>query len=66
MFVDASVAILGREPGCREFEKRPAAVDAGSSFLPLAKFEASVDLARQKAAAKGTNVKPSPELLRRA
>jgi ribonuclease VapC len=68
MFVDASaiVAILGREPGHREIEKRLAAVDGGFFVSPLVKFEASVALARLKAAAKGTNVKPSPELLRRA
>ena len=33
---------------------------------PLVKLEASVALGRQKAAAKGTNFKPSPELLRQA
>ena len=68
MFVDASaiVAILGRAPGHREIEKRLAAVDGRFFVSPLVKFEASVALARQKATAKGTNVKPSPELLRRA
>ncbi len=68
MFVDASVivAILGREPGHREIEKRLAAVDGRFFVSPLVKFEASVALSRQKATAKGTNVRPSPELLRRA
>jgi ribonuclease VapC len=64
MFVDASaiVAILGREPGHREIEKRLGAIDGRLFVSPLVKFEASVALARQKAA----NVKASPELLRRA
>lgn len=64
MFIDASVivAILGREPGYEELEKRLA--EAGGRFLvsPLVKFEASIALARQKAA----NMKPSPELVRQA
>jgi ribonuclease VapC len=68
MFVDASaiVAILGREPGHEEIEKRMAEVDGRFFVSPLVKFEASVALARQKAAAKGMNIKPSPELLRQA
>jgi len=51
MFIDASaiVAILGREPGYEEIEKRLAA-SGGPFFLsPLVAFEASVALARQKA-----------------
>ncbi len=64
MFVDASVivAILGREPGYEELEKRLA--DCGAQFFvsPLVKFEASAALARQKAVSR----KPSPELLRQA
>jgi ribonuclease VapC len=67
MFVDASaiVAILGREPGHEEIEKRLAGVEGRFFVSPLVKFEASVALARQKAA-KGTNAKPSPEVLRQA
>jgi ribonuclease VapC len=40
MFVDASaiVAILGREPGHREIEKRLAAVDGRFFVSPLVKF----------------------------
>ena len=66
MFVDASaiVAILGREPGCDEIEMRLAEVEGRFFVSPLVKFEASVALARQKAA-KG-KAKPSPELLRQA
>jgi ribonuclease VapC len=60
MFVDASaiVAILGREPGHEEIEKRMAEVDGRFFVSPLVKFEASVALARQKAI--------TPELGRRA
>jgi ribonuclease VapC len=68
MFVDASVivAILGREPGFEEIEKRLAAVERPFFVSPLAKFEASAALSRQKAMAKTANPKPSPELLRQA
>ncbi len=45
---------------------RRIAVDGRFFVSPLVKFEASVALARQNAAVKGTDVKPSPELLRRA
>jgi ribonuclease VapC len=64
MFIDASViaAILGREPGYEELEKRLTDIDGLFFVSPLVKFEASVALARQKAA----NIKPSPELLRQA
>jgi len=50
MFVDASVivAILGREPGYKEIEKRLATVDSSFFVSPLVEFEASVALARQK------------------
>lgn len=67
MFIDASaiVAILGREPGHEEIEKRMAGVEGRFLVSPLMKFEASVALARQKAG-KGKNVKPSPEILRQA
>lgn len=68
MFVDASVivAILGREPGYEEVEKRMAANDTPFFISPLVRFEASVALARQKAMARTANAKPSPELLRQA
>ena len=68
MFIDASaiVAILGREPGHEEIEKRLAEVEGRFFVSALVKFEASVALARQKAAAKGMKAKPSPELLRQA
>ena len=64
MFIDASVivAILGREPGYEELEKRLTNINGPFFVSPLVKFEASVALARQKAA----NMKPSPELLRQA
>jgi ribonuclease VapC len=64
MFIDASVivAILGREPGHEELEKRLADIDGPFFVSPLVKFEASVALGRQKAA----HIKPSPELLRQA
>lgn len=64
MFIDASaiVAILGREPGHEEIEKRLA--DAGGPFFlsPLVTFEASVALARQKS----MGGPPSAGLLRQA
>jgi ribonuclease VapC len=68
MFIDASVfvAILGREPGHEELEKRLADVDGPFFVSPLVKFEASVALAQQKAMAKAPNMKPSPEFLRQA
>jgi ribonuclease VapC len=64
MLIDASVivAILGREPGHEELEKRLADIDGPFFVSPLVKFEASVALARQKAA----HIKLSPELLRQA
>ncbi len=66
MFVDASVivAILGREPGYEELEKRMAAAQGPFFVSPLVKFEAAVALARQKT--KAANTKPSPGLLRQA
>lgn len=62
MFLDAAiiVAILGREPGYEEIEKRLAAVGGRLFVSPLVKFEASVALARLKAS------RPSPERLRQA
>jgi len=64
MFIDASaiVAILGREPGHEEIEKRLADTNGRLFVSPLVKFEATVALARLKAA----NGKPSPEFLRQA
>jgi len=66
MFIDASaiVAILGREPGHEEIEKKLAAAEGSFFVSPLVKFEAAVALARQKAPGKAS--KPSPELLRKA
>jgi ribonuclease VapC len=68
MFVDASaiVAILGREPGYEEIERRLAFIDGPVCVSPMVKFEASVALARQKATARAANTKPSPDLLRQA
>ena len=68
MFIDASaiVAILGREPGYEEIEKRMAAAEGSFFVSPLVKFEASVALARQKTVGKAANAKPSPEFLRLA
>jgi len=66
MFLDASVlvAILGREPGHEEIEKRLAGAEGAIYVSPLVKFEATVGLARLKAAIpKG---KPSSTLLRQA
>jgi ribonuclease VapC len=64
MFVDASVivAILAREPGYEEIEKRLATLEGAFFVSPLVKFEASAALARHKA----EGAKPSPSLLRQA
>jgi ribonuclease VapC len=66
MFIDASaiVAILGREPGHEELEKRLATFGGPFFVSPLVKFEASVALARQKTTARRR--KPSSENLRQA
>jgi len=63
MFVDASVivAILGREPGHEELEKRLAATEGPHFVSPLVLFEASVGLARQK-----STTSPTPDLVRQA
>lgn len=68
MFVDASVivAILGREPGHEEIEKRMAAFGGPFFVSPLVTFEAAVALARLKSLGAGPNTKTSPELLRQA
>ena len=64
MFVDASaiVAILAREPGHEELEKRLVASDEKVFVSPLVTFEASVALARVKTAGR----KPTSDLLRQA
>lgn len=64
MFIDASaiVAILRREPGYEEIEKRLTAASGPFYVSPLVKFEASLALARQKSNGR----RPTPELLRRA
>ena len=68
MFVDASVivAILGREPGYPEIEKRLAMAEWRFFVSPLVRFEASVALARLKAAQRRAKHNPRPELLRQA
>jgi ribonuclease VapC len=65
MFIDASaiVAILGREPGYEEIEKRLASTDGPFLVSPLVKFEATVALARQKSQG---NAKPTGDLLLQA
>ncbi len=65
MFVDASVivAILGREPGHEEIEKRMASASGPFFVSPLVKFEAAVALARLKGQARVANAKPTAELL---
>ena len=64
MFIDASaiVAILGREPGFEEIEKHLAAIDGALYISPLVRYEASFALARLKSG----DVRPTPDLLRRA
>ena len=64
MFIDASVivALLLREPGYEELEKRLADAGGPLSISPLVIFEASTSLAWQKSP-KG---KPSAELLHQA
>jgi len=68
MFLDASaiVAILARETGHEEIEKRLTAADGRLFVSPLVKFEATLALARQKTASGGASIKPSPSLLRQA
>jgi ribonuclease VapC len=69
MFLDASVivAILGREAGHEEIEKRMTSAEGTFFVSPLVKFEASVSLARLKAgAARPKGRKPSTALLRQA
>jgi ribonuclease VapC len=66
MFIDASaiVAILGREPGYEELEKRLSTAGGPFFVSPLVKFEASVALARLKATTRKR--KPSSDILRQA
>jgi ribonuclease VapC len=68
MFLDASVivAILGREAGHEEIEKRMASADGILYVSPLVKFEASVALARLKVVAAKPKGRRSPALLRQA
>lgn len=68
MFLDASVivAILGRESGHEEIEKRLAGAEGAIYVSPLVKFEASIALARLKAAAAIPKGKPSAALSRQA
>jgi ribonuclease VapC len=68
MFLDASVivAILGREPGFEEIEKRLATIDGVLYISPLVRFEASAGLARLKSPQTSGNAKPSPDLLQQA
>lgn len=65
MFIDASaiVAILGREPGYEEIEKRLGMAKGPFLVSPLVRFEAAIGLARQKAL---PNLKPSAQLVRQA
>lgn len=67
MFMDASVivALLRREPGYEEIEKRLVVIDGPFFISPLVKFEAAIALARQKVLAKA-DTKPTPDLLRQA
>lgn len=64
MFIDASaiVAILGREPGHEEIEKRMAGTDSVLYVSPLVRFEASAALARMKSG----STRPTPDLFRQA
>ena len=64
MFIDASaiVAILAREPGYEEIEKRLADEEGPFLVSPLVTFEAATSLAR----AKSGDRKPTPDMLRRA
>ena len=66
MFIDASaiVAILAREPGHEELEKRLAEAVGPFHVSPLVRFEASVALARRKTPA-GT-ARPSAGMIRMA
>lgn len=68
MFIDASaiVAILGREPGYEEIEKRLTSTDGPFLVSPLVKFEATAALARQKTQARAAHAKPTSDLLRQA
>lgn len=68
MFLDASVivAVLGREAGYEEIEKRLAGAEGPFYVSPLVKFEASMALARLKSMTAKTKGKRSPTLLRQA
>ncbi len=64
MFIDASaiVAILLREPGYEDLARRIEDSQEPLYTSPLARFEASVSLAR---AYSGLHKKPSPDLVRK-
>jgi ribonuclease VapC len=68
MFVDASVivAILGREAGHEELEKRLATAEGGLYVSPLVKSEASIALAKLKSAPSKLRSKRLAVLLRQA
>jgi len=63
MLLDASVivAILHREPGFEELQKRISSLGSPFFVSPLVKYEAAVSLARAKS---GPLAKPSPDALR--
>lgn len=62
MFIDASaiVAILSREPGYEDLARRIEDSEGKLYTSPLARFEASISLARKRS---GPQKRPSPELL---
>ncbi len=64
MFIDASIiiAILGREAGHEELERRLASMSGPFFVSPLVTYEASVSLASWKSGKR----KPTPGLLRQA
>lgn len=64
MVVDASVivAILAREPGHEDLERRLAASDGRFYVSPVVRFEATAALARKKAATRGAPTPPAERL----
>lgn len=68
MFIDASVivAILASEPGWEEIAKRLGDQRTPFFVSPLVKFEATLALARHKAAAGGFPSQAMPDLIRQA
>lgn len=65
MFVDASViiALIDCEPGYEEIEKRMRAAAGPFYVSQIARYEATIGLARKRAAARKKQVKPSPALV---